>query len=299
MKFIQFEKNNIIHNNFNSTESEIKMKNLYQSPQKFKENINISNLKKKFDDISFQYIKDLNYRNIALSQDKISNQTKKAKERNSSKTKNKINPKTNNITIIIQNKKGINENYFNGKILKSMINLDNKDKINLNSTISKKKYKDINNLELKNKKKIRTKNLESSVKEKRYKSPISIRELSESTKQKFLSKKARLERIPWKIKKKGLDKNMDSKIIYEQYKMRIKNPFTHNNSKVVNINRSKMSSFSNSIRNSLCNTKKVNKSSFAFNLKEYRLKNILPNNIKQIGINNVFNILFTFIIKYK
>ena len=277
---------NIIHNNFNSTESEIKMKNLYQSPQKFKENINISNLKKKFDDISFQYIKDLNYRNIALSQDKISNQTKKAKERNSSKTKNKINPKTNNITIIIQNKKGINENYFNGKILKSMINLDNKDKINLNSTISKKKYKDINNLELKNKKKIRTKNLESSVKEKRYKSPISIRELSESTKQKFLSKKARLERIPWKIKKKGLDKNMDSKIIYEQYKMRIKNPFTHNNSKVVNINRSKMSSFSNSIRNSLCNTKKVNKSSFAFNLKEYRLKNILPNNIKQIGINN-------------
>ena len=124
------------------------------------------------------------------------------------------------------------------------------------------------------------------MKEKRYKSPISIRELSESTKQKFLSKKARLERIPWKIKKKGLDKNMDSKIIYEQYKMRIKNPFTHNNSKVVNINRSKMSSFSNSIRNSLCNTKKVNKSSFAFNLKEYRLKNILPNNIKQIGINN-------------
>ena len=50
---------NIINNNFNSKENEIKMKNYYQSPQKNKENINIANLQKKFDVIYDENIKDI------------------------------------------------------------------------------------------------------------------------------------------------------------------------------------------------------------------------------------------------
>jgi len=54
----------------------------------------------------------------------------------------------------------------------------------------------------KNKKIIRKKNLELSVQEKRYKSPLDVRELSESPKHKYMNKKTRLTKIPWKLKKK-------------------------------------------------------------------------------------------------
>ena len=73
-----------------------------------------------------------------------------------------------------------------------------------------------------------------------------------------MNNKTRLTKIPWKIKKKGIDKKMDSKEIYEQYKLKIKNPFNQNIRKIMNVNRSIKSSFSNSIRSSLIETKKVN-----------------------------------------
>ena len=282
---------NIINNNYNSTESEIKMKHYYQSPcSKNKENMNILNLQKKFDEISVQNMKDLNYNNnIALSPDKNISNSKKDNERNTSKSKSRVNTKTNNITIIIQNKKGIYKNNINGNIIKSIINFDNKNILNYtNLTNSKTHIKNIenNNLEYQNQKNIRTKNLESSVQEKRYKSPIGVRELSESPKQKYLNKKTRLNRIPWKLKKKGIDNKQDSKQIYNQYKMKIQNPFNQNNSKIVNVNKSIKNSFCNSYRSSLCETKKTNKSSFANkNSQEKIIKSIYMNNKD----NHIFN----------
>ena len=282
---------NIINNNYNSTESEIKMKHYYQSPcSKNKENMNILNLQKKFDEISVQNMKDLNNNdNIALSPDKNISNSKKDNERNTSKSKSRVNAKTNNITIIIQNKKGIYKNNINGNIIKSIINFDNKNILNYtNLTNSKTHIKNIenNNLEYQNQKNIRTKNLESSVQEKRYKSPIGVRELSESPKQKYLNKKTRLNRIPWKLKKKGIDNKQDSKQIYNQYKMKIQNPFNQNNSKIVNVNKSIKNSFCNSYRSSLCETKKTNKSSFANTIKENKFYQNRPKNIKQIKHNN-------------
>ena len=271
---------NIFNNNFNSTESEIKMKNYYFSPQKNKETININNLQKKFDEIYVQHIKDINYNKTAFSSDKNNSHSKKDNERNLSKPNKRVNTKTNNITIIIQNKKGFDKNNITGNLLKPIINFDNKNIINLSHSKSKKKNKEINNYEIKSKNNKRTKNLESSVKMLRYKSPIGVRELSESPKQKYLNNKTRLTKIPWKMKKKGIDKKMDSKEIYEQYKSKIKNPFTQNIRKISNVNRSIKSSFSNSIRSSLCETKKINKLSFANNIKEIRSSIVSPKNLK-------------------
>jgi len=278
---------NIINNNFNSNESDIRMRNYFSTSHKNKENLNIENLKKKFDEISFQQIKGSNYNNIILSPIKIISHSNKENERNTSIRNNHVNTKTNNITIIIQNKKGDNKNNMNGNILKSIINFDNKNIINLSGSHSKKKNKEINNnLDFRNKKDIRKKNLESSVQEKRYQSPLGVRELSESPKQKYLNKKTRLNRIPWKIKKKGIDNKLDSKQIYNKYKSIIQNPFNQNNSKIVNVNKSIKNSICNSIRSSLCDSRKTNKSSFAKNFKEIIYNNKFPKNIKQIKKNN-------------
>ena len=278
---------NIINNNFNSNESDIKMKNYFSTSHKNKENLNIENLQKKFDEISFQQIKGSNYNNIILSPIKNISHSKKENERNTSIRNNHVNTKTNNITIIIQNKKGDNKNNMNGNILKSIINFDNKNIINLSGSHSKKKNKEINNnIDFRNKKDIRKKNLESSVQEKRYQSPLGVRELSESPKQKYLNKKTRLNRVPWKVKKKGIDNKLDSKQIFNKYKSIIQNPFNQNNSKIVNVNKSIKNSICNSIRSSLCDSRKTNKSSFAKNYKEIIYNNKFPKNIKQIKKNN-------------
>jgi hypothetical protein len=279
---------NIINNNFNSTENEIKMKNYYQSPQKNKENINIANLQKKFDVIYDENIKDIY--NGGITCDKNLPLNKKEHERILSKPNEQKNYKTNNITIIIQNKKGIDKNNLNGNLLKSIINFDNKNIINSYNPKLKDKKIEINDLEIKNKKNLRTKNLESSVKPNRYKSPVDVRNLSESPKQKYLNYKTRLNRIPWKIKKNAIDKKLDSKQILAQYKMKMNNPLLQNSSKITNINKTMKNSFSNSIRNNLNNTRKINKSSFENNFKGIKTSSISPQNIKQINYNIIFNI---------
>ena len=98
-----------------------------------------------------------------------------------------------------------------------------------------------------------------------------------------MNKKTRLTKIPWKLKKKGIDNKLDSKQVYKNYKMIIKNPFNQNNNKIKNINRSIKNSFCNSIRSSICDTKKSIKSSFAKNIKEIKEKN---DNIKNNNDNN-------------
>ena len=74
---------------------------------------------------------------------------------------------------------------------------------------------------------------ESSVIVYRKKSPFKIRDLSDSPKQKYLNEKTRNNRIPWKIKKKGLDEKLDGFSIYNRYMNQFQsknnNPFKKRN----------------------------------------------------------------------
>ena len=81
--------------------------------------------------------------------------------------------------------------------------------------------------------KLRNTNAESSVGVFRKKSPFQIRDLSDSPKQKYLNEKTRKNRIPWKIKRKGIDDKLDPINIYDKYIKKIKmdknNPFKNKN----------------------------------------------------------------------
>ena len=108
-------------------------------------------------------------------------------------------------------------------------------KIKANLSLSNEKNKNINknnntnnNTNIKNIKKTYQ---ESSVIVYRKKSPFKIRDLSDSPKQKFLNEKTRSNRIPWKIKKKGIDDKLDSFSIYNRYMNQFKsnNPFKKRN----------------------------------------------------------------------
>ena len=57
----------------------------------------------------------------------------------------------------------------------------------------------------------------------RKKSPLTYRDISDSPKQKILNAKTRLMRIPWKIKKDGIDKNLDNKRIFSNYIKKLDN----------------------------------------------------------------------------
>ena len=107
-------------------------------------------------------------------------------------------------------------------------------KIRGNYSLSKEKNKNKkeNNSINKDKKIIKkSHNLESSVVLYRKKSPYKIRDLSDSPKQKYLNEKTRNNRIPWKIKKKGIDEKLDSLSIYNRYMNHFKNtnPFKKKN----------------------------------------------------------------------
>ena len=102
-------------------------------------------------------------------------------------------------------------------------------KIKANLSLSKEKNKNKNkNMNFKNNKK-NTHHLESSVIVYRKKSLFKIRDLSDSPKQKYLNEKTRNNRIPWKIKKKGIDDKLDAVSIYNKYmkdlQLKNNNPF--------------------------------------------------------------------------
>ena len=118
----------------------------------------------------------------------------------------------------------------------------------------------------------KSRHLESSVIVNRYKSPIGIRQLSESPKQKYLNIKTRYARIPWKIKKKGIDEKLDSNAVYSKYLNKIENPFNQNNSKIVNYN--KMNKI---LRNSLNPNQKFNRSVWTANIKQIKIGNYINN----------------------
>ncbi len=91
----------------------------------------------------------------------------------------------------------------------------------LQTSIKKNKKSNFNNNNLslsKNKRKNNSKNINniSSILY-RKKSPLTYRDISDSPKQKILNTKTRLMKIPWKLKKKGIDNNLNDKEIYSNY----------------------------------------------------------------------------------
>ena len=81
--------------------------------------------------------------------------------------------------------------------------------------------------------------LESSVITHRKLYSNTIRELSYSPNQKYLNEKTRKERIPWKIKKKGIDDKLTSETIYNRYinKINKHNPLKPYGNKKIRMNR--------------------------------------------------------------
>ena len=112
--------------------------------------------------------------------------------------------------------------------------------ISVNKTKSTSKEKNINLIFIniknyindKNVKKPNNRYLESSVSNQKYKSTYNYRELSESVKNKYLNKKTRFTRIPWKIIKKSLDEKIKLDELYKAYIIRSNNPFKSSNIKI-------------------------------------------------------------------
>ena len=112
--------------------------------------------------------------------------------------------------------------------------------ISVNKTKSTSKEKNINLIFINIKNYINDKNvkrpnsryLESSVSNQKYKSTYNYRELSESVKNKYLNKKTRFTRIPWKIIKKSLDEKIKLDELYKAYIIRNNNPLKSSNIKI-------------------------------------------------------------------
>ena len=114
----------------------------------------------------------------------------------------------------------------------------------MNKTKSTNKEKNINLIFINIKNYINDKNVkkhngryvESSASNQKYKSTYNYRELSESLKNKFLNKKTRFMRIPWKIIKKSIDEKIKLDELYKAYIINNKNPFRSNGNKISKIN---------------------------------------------------------------
>ena len=163
------------------------------------------------------------------------NETKKRKikipvmNKNIKEIKSKINNQIKNNLIHVD------------KNIKKQNKLNNTQKvISVNKTKSTSKEKNINLIFINIKNYINDKNvkrpnsryLESSVSNQKYKSTYNYRELSESVKNKYLNKKTRFTRIPWKIIKKSLDEKIKLDELYKDYIIRSNNPLKSSNIKI-------------------------------------------------------------------
>ena len=170
---------------------------------------------------------------------------------------NNTNNNTNNTNNNSTNKNNVNNrnnsnNLHNNKLNPVIkINCLESSKIKSINSLSKYKKKKEENNNNKNTINKKPHNLESSVIVYRKKSPYKIRDLSDSPKQKYLNEKTRNKRIPWKIKKKGIDEKLDGISIYNRYMNQFQsknnNPFKKSNllKKQVNNKNDKNSSFLN------------------------------------------------------
>ena len=133
--------------------------------------------------------------------------------------------------------------------------------------------------------KLRNTKAESSVGVYRKKSPFQIRDLSDSPKQKYLNEKTRKNRIPWKIKRQGIDNKLELNNIYDEYIKKIKmdksNPFKNKNYlKYINLNAhqikfNKNKLFEKNNKKILNNPKLFIKSKLNINLNNYNNNSIL------------------------
>ena len=275
--------NNIEKNNSNLNKS------VYDS------NINIS---KKYEKILFNKKRNKNNNNNNNKNYLIYNN-------NINNNNNKIN---NNFNIIFNNNNNNNSHLNTSYSCKKIINDNyNNNKNKINNNITNKKYnieKRNNNFYLKN----LPKHFESSVITYRKKSPYNIRDLSNSPSNKLLNEKTRLSRIPWKIKKKGIDLDMNNDIIYYKYLQKIKRPIKinkankkinfkidnnnnniHNNNNI-NINY-KNNHNNNNNNNNNNNISKINNNNNN-NENDYFNNNSLNNNNNNISIHvNQINII--------
>ena len=181
---------------------------------------------------------------------------------------NNINEKQIKTTIFISDKNNNNNNNNNNINSLSKLGIDTMSKENNNLYINKKR-----NLKE-----------ESSVVVYRKKSPLQIRDLSDSPRQKFLKEKTRKNRIPWKTKKKGIDDELDPINIFDRYikkfKLNKSNPFNAKNylkQKDINNQRIKIN------KNKLFNKKGKN----IINQNLYK-KNVLNTNTFSKNYNNSY-----------
>jgi hypothetical protein len=158
-----------------------------------------------------------------------------------------INKNIKEVKTKINNKSINNKNIYNfiqveknKKIQKPDKFITNHKIISVNKANSTSKEKNINLIFINIKNYINDKNvkipnsryLESSASNQKYKSKYNYRELSESIKNKYLNKKTRFMRIPWKIIKKSLDEKIKLEELYKAYIINTKNPFKSNDSKI-------------------------------------------------------------------
>ena len=143
---------------------------------------------------------------------------------------------------------------------------------------NKKNNYNNNNLSLsKNKKKNYLKNINdiSSILY-RKKSLLTYRDISDSPKQKILNTKTRLMKIPWKLKKEGIENNLDNKEIYSNYIKKLDNKIKKRPKNLSNIR------IKSSIESSFYNTE--NKTFFS-NIENTK-QDIETNKIRMIQIRN-------------
>ncbi len=309
--------NIINKNNFVSTSTDFKLKSFIHNSslnKKSSKKVNKTNLQSKFDEMANEKNKEkkdeIDYNDVYLSLNKKYSNSKCNIHSTTNKSKYNTSKKhyLNNYTsLLTQNKNnGFNNiNTINNNIIKSIICLDSEDKNNIqkinnlknkkSAQKSLKNYKkslsnNLNKNNITNKEQItnkdeeknkmiknNSKRLESSVIVNRYKSPLAVRELSESPKQRYLNMKTRYARIPWKVKKKGIDERLESNLVYKNYINKITNPFKQNNSKIVIYEKYKKK---NSIgRKNNYSKRKLNSTLWTTNIKQIKLINNKNNKI--------------------
>ena len=286
----QITKNNINLNSLNNDKCNTSRINVSLKIKKIKEKKNDNNMHKKMNTSILSSI----------------NKLKEYKKLKTKKINPKINLDNNNSKLNTLIKNGFIPNY----------------KIKANNSLSKNKDK--NKKENINKVNKKTHHLESSVVVFRKKSPFKIRDLSDSPKQKYLNEKTRNNRIPWKIKKKGIDEKLDGLSIYNRYinqfQIKNNNPFKKRNILKKNyknkneknysfLNNSKIKSNKNSLMPSTSNQKTLNISFSNYNnnnifLKDKENLQFNPNGTSQgfykyVKIRNIYSNNINNIEEYK
>ena len=251
------------------------------------------NIKIKRNVLKFEKDKNKKYNKyISFSSISTINQNSSSKRKNKSKGKNDLSrsiSEKSNLQMRIKYEEKIRKN---NKILnRSICNLINKKyevilnkslredirnksldkKINLKKELLIPKDKQIRKLihlnyytDRNNKSNLKY-NMESSVICYRKKSPYEIRDLSDSPKHNnLLNEKTRKKKIPWKIKKEGIDKNLEYETIYHKYLKKLTKPKKN----------------------------KINQSKVPINQTNITIKPIYQNNDLNISINKISNTNF-------